>query len=144
MKFDIITLFHVIEHLPRPKVLLAKLKNLLTKNGKIIIETPNSDDALISLYKNKSFMDSTFWSCHLFLFNQKTLEETAKQSGLQLDSITQIQRYPLANHLHWLAKSKPNGHQEWAFLDSKKINALYEKQLRLLGMCDTLTGTFCI
>ena len=86
-KFDIITLFHVIEHLPDPKTILIKLKNLLAKNGKIFIETPNADDALISLYKNKAFMDFTYWSCHLFLYNYETLKVLANQSGLQLDSI---------------------------------------------------------
>ena len=46
--------FHVIEHLPNPKVTLRKLQGLLAEGGKIYIETPNADDALIGLYKNKS------------------------------------------------------------------------------------------
>ncbi len=144
MKFDFITLFHVIEHLPDPKAILIKLKSLLTENGKIFIETPNADNALISLYENKPFIDSTYWSCHLFLYNQETLKELANQSGLRLDNIIQIQRYSLANHLYWLAKGKPNDSQPWSFLDSNKINNLYEYQLRVLNMCDTLTGTFSI
>lgn len=144
MKFDIITLFHVIEHLPNPRDILTKLKGLLAENGKIFIETPNADDALISLYKNKPFMDSTYWSCHLFSYNQETLKELANQSGLQLDSIHQIQRYSLSNHLYWLAEGKPNGHQKWAFLDLDKMNDLYEQRLMSINKCDTLMGIFSV
>lgn len=40
--FSVITLFHVLEHLPQPKVLLTELiKHNLTKAGTIVIEVPN-------------------------------------------------------------------------------------------------------
>jgi 2-polyprenyl-3-methyl-5-hydroxy-6-metoxy-1,4-benzoquinol methylase len=40
--FDVITLFHVLEHLPDPKTLLRELiKHNLAKNGLVIIEVPN-------------------------------------------------------------------------------------------------------
>jgi 2-polyprenyl-3-methyl-5-hydroxy-6-metoxy-1,4-benzoquinol methylase len=40
--FDVLTLFHVVEHLPEPKVLLTELiKNNLTKDGIMVIEVPN-------------------------------------------------------------------------------------------------------
>lgn len=39
--FDVITLFHVLEHLPNPKKLLSELiENNLTPNGYLIIEVP--------------------------------------------------------------------------------------------------------
>ena len=141
-KFDIITLFHVLEHLPDPRTILSKLKDLIAVNGSMFIETPNADDALISLYKNKPFMDSTYWSCHLFLYTQETLKELANQSGLQMDCVNQLQRYPLSNHLYWLAKGKPDGTQEWSSLDSDDMNDSYEASLASLGKCDTLMGIF--
>jgi len=141
-RFDIITMFHVIEHLPNPVSIIKQLKSLLTKNGRIIIETPNSNDALISLYKCKAFMDSTFWSCHLFLYNDMTLGEVCKQSGLSHHNIGQVQRYPLTNHLYWLARGKSNGQEQWSFLHSDELNDLYIKQLKSLNSCDTLLGVF--
>ena len=40
-KYDIITLFHVLEHIPEPRKLLQKLSNMLSKDSRIIIEVPN-------------------------------------------------------------------------------------------------------
>jgi 2-polyprenyl-3-methyl-5-hydroxy-6-metoxy-1,4-benzoquinol methylase len=40
--FDVLTLFHVLEHLPNPKVLLNELiKYNLAKDGLVVIEVPN-------------------------------------------------------------------------------------------------------
>jgi len=142
MKFDVITMFHVIEHLPNPKITLSKLCNLLTDEGQIIIETPNANDALITLYENKAFMDFTYWGCHLFLYNHNTLEEVANQSNLSSNYINQIQRYSLGNHLHWLAKGEPDGHKYWAFFISNELNNEYVKQLAFYKKCDTLMGSF--
>ena len=80
-KFDVITAFHVIEHLPDPRNMLEKLKEHLGPNGKIIVEVPSADDALLTLYENDPFSRFTYWSCHLFLFNAPTLSLLAKQAG---------------------------------------------------------------
>lgn len=143
-KYDIITLFHVLEHLPDPKTILAELSKFLKEEGKIIIEVPNSDDALLKLYQSDAFSDFTYWSCHLFLFNTKTLEMLCSQAGFQVDYIQQVQRYPLSNHLHWLAKNKPGGHSIWSFLDSEQLNSEYANRLASLGMCDTLIASLSL
>ena len=43
MKFDLIILSHVIEHIPTPLIFLKHLMNFLDKHGQIFIEMPNSD-----------------------------------------------------------------------------------------------------
>ena len=68
-----ITAFHVIEHLKDPKEILKKIKRFLKKNGLLIIEVPNSEDVLLTKYKNKSFQSFTYWSQHLYYFNASTL-----------------------------------------------------------------------
>ena len=40
-KFDVITLWHVLEHVTDPVEFLAKIKNLLKKDGILAIEVPN-------------------------------------------------------------------------------------------------------
>ena len=137
-KYDIITAFHVVEHLKNPKEILKNLSKLLTENGEILLEVPNSDDSLLTLYESSDFQNFTYWSQHLFLFNKKTMVELIKQAGLKLNWIKHVQRYPISNHLYWLAKGKPGGHQKWDFLDSGKLNAEYENQLALNGKTDTL------
>ena len=138
-KFDIITSFHVIEHIKEPLAILEKLKNLLEDNGKLIIEVPNANDALLTIYENEAFSNFTYWSCHLYLYTQHTLSLLAKQAGFKVEFIKHIQRYPLANHLYWLSFNKAGGHERWGgFLDSKELNQAYENQLATLGATDTI------
>ncbi len=137
-KFDIITAFHVVEHLPDPRKILEKFKQRLNPAGKIIIEVPSASDALLTLYKNDPFSRFTYWSCHLYLFDAHSLALMAKQASLHVTYIKHIQRYPLSNHLHWLANSKPGGHEHWAFLDSPELTAAYENTLARIGKTDTL------
>jgi len=138
-QFDLITAFHVIEHLEDPADMLRQLAMKLKKRGgKIIIELPSSADALLTLYKSVPFSEFTYWSCHLYLFNASNLKLLAKKSGLKLDYVSHIQRYPLSNHLYWLAKGKPGGHCVWSFLDSDEISRAYEARLASMGITDTL------
>ncbi len=140
--FDVITLFHVLEHVPDPISLLTNLSKKLTKTGSIIVEVPNANDALLSLYNSKEFSRFTYWSCHLFYFSSLTLEKIAKKSGLKVNYIKQVQRYPLSNHLHWLSKGKPGGHKIWNFFNDSKLNEIYESKLRNIDGCDTLLASF--
>lgn len=139
--YDIITMFHVLEHIPDPKSILAELSEMLADSGQIIVEVPNADDALLTLYKNKPFSNFTYWSCHLFLFTSKTLRTLFTQVNLKVNYIKQVQRYPLANHLYWLVNGKPGGHKKWHFLNSPNLHASYEKQLAAIGKCDTILAS---
>ncbi|OGI04916.1 MAG: hypothetical protein A2Y25_00635 [Candidatus Melainabacteria bacterium GWF2_37_15] len=135
---DVITLFHVMEHLKDPLTVLNLLYPKLAAGGKIIIEVPSSTDVLLHLYDCKAFSDFTYWSCHLYLFDQTTLKTLLEKTNFKTHSIRQYQRYTLANHLHWLSKGKPAGHIEWAFLDNETLQAEYEKKLAEIGQCDSL------
>ena len=114
--------------------LAARLKDL----GRLVIEVPNSEDALITLFDNDAFQCFTYWSQHLFLFNTETMRRLATQAGLKVVSIQQFQRYPLSNHLHWLSRNQPGGHQHWSFLDSPELKNAYANTLATIGKCDTL------
>jgi 2-polyprenyl-3-methyl-5-hydroxy-6-metoxy-1,4-benzoquinol methylase len=136
--YDVITAFHVVEHLSDPIAVLKLLANKLARNGRIVVEVPNSEDALLTLYDSEAFQRFTYWSQHLFLFNAETLRLIALQAGLRIMSIKQYQRYSLSNHLYWLSRGKPGGHQQWSFLDSTELNSAYANTLAGLGKCDTL------
>jgi 2-polyprenyl-3-methyl-5-hydroxy-6-metoxy-1,4-benzoquinol methylase len=135
---DIITLFHVYEHLDSPIEILQMLKNKLVDNGKIIIEVPQANDILISLFNSRPFKNFTFWSEHLILHTRKTLEQFILKTGLKVEAIQAYQRYPLSNHLHWLVKESPGGHAKWSFLNNPMIEEAYSKTLQSVDMTDTL------
>lgn len=142
-KYDVITAFHVIEHLQYPIEILQQLASLLKDSGKMIIEVPNANDALLTIYYNKAFQEFTYWSPHLYLYSPHTLRKLGEKAGLKVELVKCIQRYPLSNTLYWLAKGKPAGQKIWGnFLDNKVLQESYESTLASLGATDTLIALF--
>lgn len=136
--YELITAFHVLEHLTDPRSMLRELASRLASGGRLVVEVPSSDDALLTLYDNDAFQRFTYWSQHLYLFNAGTLRSLAGQAGLKVVAIEQFQRYPLSNHLHWLSRNQPGGHQKWSFLDSPELQQAYANALAAVAKCDTL------
>jgi len=137
-KVDLVVAFHVIEHVDSPIKFLQSLLDLIKPGGKVYVETPNSNDALIKLYNSTAFKDFIYWDNHLILFNNKSFENLCNMiSGIKFKSIP-VQRYGVENHLYWLINKKPGGHNIWKFLSNKFVNNLYRKFLYKLDMNDTL------
>lgn len=78
--FDIVILRHFIEHVYSPASLLLDIKKVLTKDGVIIIETPNVEYYL----KHGSF--ETFNLQHLQAFSLYSVNEVFKKASLNLVS----------------------------------------------------------
>ena len=136
--FDVISLFHVYEHIPEQIAFLSDVRQLLKPSGRIVIEVPHAKDALLSLYKSADFQSFTLWSQHLILHTRESLEVFLQQAGMRSVKIQGIQRYPLANHLHWLAMHKPGGHKTWLQLRTPGLEREYELILDRLDLTDTL------
>ena len=140
---DVITMFHVLEHIADPFEALRGIKNYLApKTGRLIIEVPSSDDILLTLYENQAFSSFTYWSCHLYLYNRSTLSTLLQKAGFRVVDIYHYQRYPLANHLYWLAKGKPGGQERWTELNNHTLTAAYTEVLQRMGKTDTIIGVF--
>lgn len=141
-KWDVITMFHVIEHLQYPDIYLQEISSALRDEGMLIVETPNASDALISMYNCEDFKDYTYWSNHVRLYNYNTLALLMRKNGFEMIRNISLQRYPLANHLYWLTRGKPGGHVKWKELNDKELNKMYQKKLYELGICDTVYMEF--
>ena len=84
-QFDVITLWHVLEHVPNLKEYISQIKNLLKQNGVIVIAVPNykSFDAL---YYNK------FWAAfdvprHLWHFSKNSILKLFKKESIILSRV---------------------------------------------------------
>jgi 2-polyprenyl-3-methyl-5-hydroxy-6-metoxy-1,4-benzoquinol methylase len=137
-EFDIVTLFHVFEHFTNPLEDLKLIFQKMNTHGKIIIEVPHARDFLISFLDHESFKKFTFWSEHLILHTRQSLTRFLEVAGFEEIIITGCQRYPLANHLHWLAKNQPGGHQTWNFLRTFELDLAYSQMLSKIDKNDTL------
>ncbi len=137
-KFDLITMFHVLEHIPYQTETLKVLKSKLKNKGKIIIEVPHAEDFLILQEELKEFKNFTFWSEHLILHTYKSLKSILLKSGFKNINIQYYQRYNFSNHLGWFLKRKPGGHNFYKEIVSDKLNLSYCENLKKLGQTDTL------
>jgi 2-polyprenyl-3-methyl-5-hydroxy-6-metoxy-1,4-benzoquinol methylase len=137
---DVVTMFHVLEHLTNPLAELEKIRGRLKTDGVLLIEVPHARDALFTLYESEDFKRFTFWSEHLVLHTRQSLTLLLKAAGFSKIEVMGYQRYPLANHLHWLARHRPGGHEVWGFLNSTGLQSEYEAALSRLDRTDTLVA----
>lgn len=136
--FDLVTMYHVIEHLYEPSLVLASVRKVMSPSGFIIIETPNSMDALLTLYQCAAYQSFTYWSHHPMLYSLQALRHLLERNGFEIWEATTIQRYSLDNHLYWLSKGKPGGHTFWKDLFSEEAREEYSRNLCRQGLGDTL------
>lgn len=77
--FDIITLYHILEHVVDPRKLLEEVYRILKKEGLIIIQIPVIDSVVYKIFRNK-------WRQfripeHTFYFSRKTISLLLKEVG---------------------------------------------------------------
>jgi 2-polyprenyl-3-methyl-5-hydroxy-6-metoxy-1,4-benzoquinol methylase len=72
--FDLITMFHVLEHILEPSKILLQARDWLRPEGHLIVEVPNVE-ALCGSPKNR------FHFAHIYNFNLATLESLGQRAG---------------------------------------------------------------
>lgn len=82
-RYDLITLFQVVEHVPDPVDILNKAKNLLTDHGSIMISVPNRD-GICRLFP----LNPHEWPPHhISRWRTSDFKRLAASSGLTLNSV---------------------------------------------------------
>ena len=76
--FDVVTLWSVLAHLPRPVEDLRMLRELLTPDGVLIISTVNANSLLLKAYHTGW---GGFTPNHLVFFSPTTMPELLRQAG---------------------------------------------------------------
>jgi SAM-dependent methyltransferase len=77
--YDVVVLFHVIEHVPDPIQFLRDCRKILRPGGALVLKTPNASSLVARLC-------GSFWQwvsppAHLFLYCPRTLEFLLKKTG---------------------------------------------------------------
>lgn len=73
--FDLVTIWHVLEHTEDPGSVLALLRSWLKSDGMLVVEVPNVEATCQAPH-------STFHEAHLYNFNVVSLRRLAKKQGL--------------------------------------------------------------
>ncbi|KAB2884184.1 MAG: class I SAM-dependent methyltransferase [Pseudorhodoplanes sp.] len=137
---DVATAFHVVEHFLDPLAELKAIRKSLRPGGSLVVEVPHARDFLLEELDCFAFRAFTLWSEHLILHTRESLSRLLAAAGFREVVVSAIQRYPLSNHLHWLACKKAGGHHAWAWLDTPELAAAYESALARLDRTDTLVA----
>lgn len=82
---DVITMWHVLEHVPNPELQIAELKRLIHSTGTIIIAVPNFNS-----YDAKHY--GTFWAAydvprHLWHFSRTGIEKLFSAQGMHVEKV---------------------------------------------------------
>lgn len=140
-RLEVVTMFHVLEHLTEPIQVLCSISRKMAPNAKLVVEVPHARDFLMTFLNRAEFKAFTLWSEHLILHTRQSLEVFLSAAGFRNIHIEGFQRYPLANHLHWLAEGKPGGHKKWSVLRSLELDKAYADLLDRMDQTDTLIAT---
>lgn len=81
-KFNIVFMNHVLEHLTLPVEFVSEAKNLLKKDGKIIVNVPNSFE-----WKHKNNVREVPSFEHLNYFSEEGISNLFKKAGFKILSI---------------------------------------------------------
>jgi len=93
-KFDVITLWHVLEHLEKPLEVFAKAKEILTDQGILVFQVPNNKSIGFKFGREYWFhLDSPR---HLVIPCKKTIFKACQKTGLNIAEIkNEFYDYPL-------------------------------------------------
>ena len=86
-QFDLIWLDNVLEHVPRPHVLLSNLFRALKPGALLLIEVPNDGSLLQQFLHREGLIEREFWKAypeHLSYFSEKTLTSLLEGSNFSV------------------------------------------------------------
>ncbi|MEC1305750.1 MULTISPECIES: class I SAM-dependent methyltransferase [Lysinibacillus] len=83
VRFDVITMFDLIEHVVEPLKLIESAKKLLNDSGIILIFTPHFDSVAIQTMKDKSNLIMP--AEHLSYFTKNTLNFIAEKTNMKVE-----------------------------------------------------------
>jgi 2-polyprenyl-3-methyl-5-hydroxy-6-metoxy-1,4-benzoquinol methylase len=91
--FDVVTLWHVIEHVPSPLATLREVRRVLKPHGICIIQTPAWGSIESQIF-------GRFWAGldaprHLWIFSHLTMQVAAERAGLRIWLRPRATSYPI-------------------------------------------------
>jgi len=105
-KFTAIVAIATIEHIADPMAFLRACRERLIGGGWLYLETPNLQDALLSMYGCKAYADFWFREPHITYWKAETLGAVVAATGFEA-RVFWYPRYGLHNHVNWLLNGKP-------------------------------------
>jgi 2-polyprenyl-3-methyl-5-hydroxy-6-metoxy-1,4-benzoquinol methylase len=127
----------VIEHVADPVSFLSGISELLNKDSRLVLTTPNRDDLLVKLVPE--YEEFFFRTQHRWYFDADSLTHCASKAGFATDSIHFTHKYPIGNFINWLKDREPTGMAKIEGLD-QHTESLWRLILKSSQLSDTLVA----
>lgn len=103
--YNLVTMFHLLEHLTDPVLFLRRLGELLNDGGCLVLELPNA--ANIMMEASEKFNDFFYFRDHVAYYTPQQLVAVLEKSGYDVIKICGNQLYGLTNHYNWIINGTP-------------------------------------
>jgi SAM-dependent methyltransferase len=127
IRFKKIFMFYSFEYIYNPYKYLIELKSFLTKNGSIIIVTPNKNDVLKNILGSKSYKKFFYEENSINYFSKKSMEVLVKNISFKKHSIFTNQGYSIVNFINWFLNHSP---KKTGYVGEDKYMQFLEENLR--------------
>lgn len=104
-KYQLITMFHLLEHIITPFEFLKKVKNLLSNNGILVLELPNVSNSMMDI--SQEFNDFFYIRDHVAYYSPQIVKDLLERAGFCDIEIKGIQMHGLFNHVNWILNKEP-------------------------------------
>jgi 2-polyprenyl-3-methyl-5-hydroxy-6-metoxy-1,4-benzoquinol methylase len=87
--YDVLVMFHVIEHVPDPLVLLESCRKLIKPHGLLVLKTPNVESSIAKIMGSSWHWISP--PAHLYLYSPATLKKLLTKAGYRTVTLNSSQ-----------------------------------------------------
>jgi 2-polyprenyl-3-methyl-5-hydroxy-6-metoxy-1,4-benzoquinol methylase len=131
--FALISMWHVLEHLPDPATDLQRIRDLLSHDGTLLVEVPNSESTTAKLMRSHWHQ----WDLprHLSHFTPGSLVRLLSKTGFRVKGLSHLHKTTLPQSLRsWVEKEC-----RWRFLKPIVKMGGFSRAVRLLDYPLALT-----
>jgi 2-polyprenyl-3-methyl-5-hydroxy-6-metoxy-1,4-benzoquinol methylase len=137
--FDVVTMWHALEHVPDPKAVLRAARRLLTATGRLYVAVPNIDSLAFRVFGPDWF--ALDLPRHLTHFTPRTLALMLEQTGFQVERIRMVRTSAWLRHSARLACRVPQPRRLHRWLRTKWLSRLTAAYSCLTGQSDCILAT---
>jgi cyclopropane fatty-acyl-phospholipid synthase-like methyltransferase len=128
-RFDLICAFGVFEHVRDSRSFLSGLREHISDMGRLALNVPNKNHALVYAYDLEEFRKFTYMKQHYFTFTERAFHLLAEQTRLRVEKFNYMQVWGLDNHLSWLRYRKSRDFADITAMLSAQTMASYNNDL---------------
>lgn len=104
-KYDLVTMFHLIEHITTPVDFLQKVASLIKPNGYLLMEMPNVANMIMDV--SSYFSDFFYIRDHVAYYTPELLKHMVEKAGYTVIKQRGTQIYSILNHMNWIINGIP-------------------------------------